>query len=326
MSGAGIAIIDGGNIVQNCYVGTNTGRDGRASRTTAPESRVTTTALGPYPARLPSAAGHRAPSCANIVGHPSDAAKGNLISGNHGVGVDIFGERTVKMIVANNLIGTNAAGTAGDPERRPRRRQDRRELLSRTRSAPGNVISGETPATLDDGVTIRGKVWEPNVVKGNIIGAVEGPLDEPRLRPERDRRRRRPATTRCRPRRSPRSGRGTSSASRSRKAISVTGVVREGPALRELHRHRRRTRGDARPSSIDIGNGRTAIRIRTSGVSPTDNDDARATSSAGRRRPGPQRHLGERHDDAPGRLRDPPRDLERHGHRRSRGTSSAATG
>ena len=42
----------------------------------------------------------------------NDATEGNLISGNHNNNIGFFGSGTTVDLVAGNLIGTNAAGTA----------------------------------------------------------------------------------------------------------------------------------------------------------------------------------------------------------------------
>jgi hypothetical protein len=164
--GPGIAITDGGNSIQNCFIGTNTA--GTAARpNNGAGITVTTTASGPYP--TPPFPPDVSAVLPNNIGDPADAAKGNLISGNLGAGVDIFGERTVKTIVANNRIGTNAAGTAGIPN------VGHGVAISgwafKNTIGPGNLICGDPAAPLYDGINIQGKVWEPNVVTGNIIGA-----------------------------------------------------------------------------------------------------------------------------------------------------------
>ncbi|MBK6404940.1 MAG: hypothetical protein IPF66_07805 [Holophagales bacterium] len=96
MSGAGISIIDGGKTVQNCYIGTDT-----TGTVAHPNSgagiTITMTALGPYPVPAPPPVQPPDISAVQptLVGHASDAALGNLISGNQALGVDISGERAV---------------------------------------------------------------------------------------------------------------------------------------------------------------------------------------------------------------------------------------
>jgi hypothetical protein len=105
----------------------------------------------------------------NIIGHPSDGAKGNLISGNLGDGVAIFAERTVKNIVAYNVIGANALVTAAIPN--VGHGVSISGFAYKNTIGPGNWICGDKTDTLHDGIYIQGKVWEPNVVTGNVIGA-----------------------------------------------------------------------------------------------------------------------------------------------------------
>ncbi|MBK8596896.1 MAG: hypothetical protein IPN83_15160 [Holophagales bacterium] len=166
MGGPGISLIDGGNTVENCYVGTNAA--GTAAKpNNGPGISVTTTALGPYP--TPPMPPNIGLVVGNIIGHPSDGAKGNLISGNLGDGVAIFAERTVKNIVAYNVIGANALVTAAIPN--VGHGVSISGFAYKNTIGPGNWICGDKTDTLHDGIYIQGKVWEPNVVTGNVIGA-----------------------------------------------------------------------------------------------------------------------------------------------------------
>ena len=95
------------------------------------------------------------------------SAEGNLISANQGFGVWIW-EEASKNVVAGNLIGTNASGTAalansvgvflGDGA-------TANTIGGNLTSAP-NVISGNT----GDGVEITDSNTTANVVAGNLIG------------------------------------------------------------------------------------------------------------------------------------------------------------
>jgi titin len=86
---------------------------------------------------------------------------GNLISGNFGPGVHIFGTVAIDNALQGNKIGTNAAGNAplsngsgvfidGAPA----------NLLG------GNILSGNTSA----GVMIQGTAASGNVLEGNVVG------------------------------------------------------------------------------------------------------------------------------------------------------------
>jgi len=162
MSGAGVDIVDGGNTVQNCFIGTNAAGTAAAPNSGAGVS-VTTSAVGPFPTFPPDLTG----ILPNTIGHASDPALGNLISGNAGHGVDIFAERTVLTVVANNRIGTNAAGDAAIPN--GGNGVNIAGNAFKNTIGPGNLISGNT-GPLADGINISGQVMEANVVKGNVIG------------------------------------------------------------------------------------------------------------------------------------------------------------
>jgi Ca2+-binding RTX toxin-like protein len=116
----------------------------------------------------------------NSIYGPENADQANLISGNGFSGVQIFD--STGTVVAGNLIGTNAAGTAAIPNPVGVRISDSsasnvvgttgqdgpNDLLER------NVISGNTSAGVVLGTTVSGGVVTgavtENVVAGNYIG------------------------------------------------------------------------------------------------------------------------------------------------------------
>lgn len=158
MGGAGISIIGGGNTVHNCYIGT----DGtNALPNNGAGISITTPALGPFAqlSDINTVAG-------NAIGGPS-AGQGNVISGNTGVGIDIFAERTVKNIVQNNIIGLNATQSAALPNG-SHGIQISGNAFANT-IGPANIIAGNTAPTAD-GINISGAVWQANIVTGNVIG------------------------------------------------------------------------------------------------------------------------------------------------------------
>ncbi|MBK9087804.1 MAG: hypothetical protein IPL90_01620 [Holophagales bacterium] len=265
MSGAGIAIIDGGKTVQNCRIGTDT-TGTIAHPNSGAGITVTTTALGPYPVPVPPPVQPPDISAVlpTLVGHASDAALGNLISGNQGLGVDISGERTVKVTVANNLIGTDAAGTAAIPNGLGGVRIVGNAFANTI--GPGNVISGNA-SPVADGVAIGGKVWEPNVVKGNIIGPAKDlstnlghwrtaiVVDSTRYDPKY-------------PEQVATLGPGNVLGYALEDGVSITGGC-EKVQLFGNFIGLAQDPNDAN-SWIPMGNGRDGVRIGTSGVSPTD--------------------------------------------------------
>jgi hypothetical protein len=160
MGGAGISIIGGGNVVQNCYIGT----DGmNALPNNGAGISVTTPAVGPFAnvTDINTVAG-------NLIGDTADSSKGNLISGNAGAGIDIFAERTVKNVVANNVIGLAVTQSAAIPNGSHGIRISGNAFANTI--GPGNVIGGNTNP-LADGINVSGAVWQANVIHGNVIGA-----------------------------------------------------------------------------------------------------------------------------------------------------------
>ena len=103
-----------------------------------------------------------------------NALQSNLISGNTGAGVEITGMGTNANVVAGNLIGTNAAGTAAQAN------YAGAEIDS---GASGNLIGASGTASATDalerniisgnlfaGVWMTGAGTDNNVVAGNYIG------------------------------------------------------------------------------------------------------------------------------------------------------------
>jgi hypothetical protein len=161
MGSNGISITDGGNQVFNCYIGTDkTGTVAQANN--GDGISITSTAAGAFgfPPNL-SGVGF------NWIGNPGLPATGNLISGNTGVGVNIFAQRTVLNVVAYNKIGTNFTGALAIPN------GSHGVAISGDAFAntigPGNIISGNSNPN-SDGINIAGQVRAPNVVTANIIG------------------------------------------------------------------------------------------------------------------------------------------------------------
>jgi len=104
----------------------------------------------------------------NTIGGTA-AGAGNVISGNAGVGILIFGSGANSNLVQGNLIGTNAAGTASVGNG-----QSGILLLNGTAS---NLIGGETAAARNVisgnqtfGVQISDTGTNANLVEGNYIG------------------------------------------------------------------------------------------------------------------------------------------------------------
>jgi hypothetical protein len=103
----------------------------------------------------------------NRIGGP-EAGAGNLISGNAGVGVSIFGPDARANVVAGNRIGTDAPGTSplGNGSDGVRIVNAPGNVIGRPTAVEGNLISGNAGV----GVSILGPGARANVVAGNRIG------------------------------------------------------------------------------------------------------------------------------------------------------------
>jgi parallel beta-helix repeat protein len=89
------------------------------------------------------------------------ALSGNLISGNTGPGVHIFGIGSTSNAVEGNRIGTNLLGNSALPNQAG-------VFLD---EAPGNVVAGNVlSGNSADGVVISGTTASSNLVQGNVIG------------------------------------------------------------------------------------------------------------------------------------------------------------
>jgi titin len=104
----------------------------------------------------------------NTVGGAAGGA-GNLISGNTGRGVDIFGGGTTGNQVLGNYIGTTVDGTAALPNSDDGVAIDfgaTADIIGGTAGGAGNLISGNT----NNGIEIFGNGAANNQVLGNLIG------------------------------------------------------------------------------------------------------------------------------------------------------------
>jgi hypothetical protein len=140
-----------GNVVKGNYIGTN------ATGTAALAGSV-------YGVHISAFAGQ------NSVGGSSPGER-NIISGNAGAGVAMFGSGTNGNTVKGNFIGTNAAGTgalpngwgvqiAQNPSGGPQA-----NTIGGTATGEGNLIAYNTL----DGVTVYGTAATGNSIRGNSI-------------------------------------------------------------------------------------------------------------------------------------------------------------
>lgn len=160
MGSDGISIVDGGNSVYNCYIGTD-----KTGLTAQPNNgdgiSVTTSAANFNTLQTIASLASINP---NNIGDVLDASKGNLISGNKQVGINIFAQHTVKTLVAHNLIGTDKTGNVALPNESHGVQISGDSFFNTI--GPANIISGNK----GNGVDISGQVMIPNTVIGNIIG------------------------------------------------------------------------------------------------------------------------------------------------------------
>ncbi len=97
----------------------------------------------------------------------------NVISGNDGDGIEIFGQYTATNVVFDNIIGLNAAGTAAIPNGQNSASHGVLINSSAYLNFIGidNRIAGNNASPLSDGIHIAtGKVPFPNFVAGNFVG------------------------------------------------------------------------------------------------------------------------------------------------------------
>lgn len=102
---------------------------------------------------------------------------GNVVSGNNGVGIVLFGQGTVNTIVAGNLVGLSADGLSAVPNGRGPGNKDGIRLEGTAWGnfiGPGNIVSGNNGS----GIALQsGAVLLPNFVAGNLVGLGSAPTD-----------------------------------------------------------------------------------------------------------------------------------------------------
>lgn len=112
-----------------------------------------------------------------IIANPNTIA-GNVVSGNMGLGIDIFGQGTVNTIVAGNIVGLSQDGLSAVPNGRGPGGAANRAGIRISGTAwgnfigPGNIVSGN----LGHGISLDpGSVLLPNFVAGNLVGLGSAP-------------------------------------------------------------------------------------------------------------------------------------------------------
>jgi hypothetical protein len=126
-------------------------------------NRIGTNAAGT--ATLPNATGIHIDGANNTIGGTDSGAR-NLISGNRGIGVDIFGAASTGNRVQGNFIGTDVNGMSALTNSSGVQVSGSGNLIGGTDPGAGNVISGSTL----NGILISGTGVTLNTVQGNLIG------------------------------------------------------------------------------------------------------------------------------------------------------------
>jgi hypothetical protein len=149
-----------GNVIQGNYIGVN------STGSAAIPNLLQGVRISSVNANLPVTN--------NLVGGTQPGA-GNLISGNHGIGVDLEGFWVTNNTVQGNLIGTDATGNFAIPNDRDGMAvTGSNNLIGGPTAGARNVISGNGRLAGDgNGVSMHasGPIPMGNIVQGNIIGA-----------------------------------------------------------------------------------------------------------------------------------------------------------
>lgn len=176
----GVAIAGHGYRIENNYIGVlPTGAT--ASRNTGDGINVTGVAGPPanipnlgLPSNLANIATITADLIAAFSSIPPNRILNNLISGNHGDGIEVFSENAAVNIISLNRIGTSASGLLAIPNGAAGGTHHGVVINSFSYAnviGPGNVISGNTVDPGSHGIAlVPGAVRYPNFVGGNIIG------------------------------------------------------------------------------------------------------------------------------------------------------------
>ncbi len=148
--GSGIGIFDPGttgNIVQGNYVGTDI-------------SGTQILGQGGYGVEI----GNGAPD--NLIGGPNDG-DGNLVSGNGGDGIVLWGEGTAGNTVQGNTVGSDAGGSTALPNRGV-------GIWIGDSATDAHVASNLISGNAGDGISVNGMEATDMVVENNVVGTDRG--------------------------------------------------------------------------------------------------------------------------------------------------------
>ncbi len=160
MSGNGISVTTGagGNAIQSCYIGTNPA--GSAASANGDDGISISSPSGPLPRS------------------GSTLVDDNVISGNEGDGIDIFGPNTTLVTIIRNFIGTDRNGLvavpngsgSGDNHGIRISADAYGNIIGGAPPTQSNVIAGNDASIFSDGISVQGSALLPNVILGNFIG------------------------------------------------------------------------------------------------------------------------------------------------------------
>jgi hypothetical protein len=116
-------------------------------------------------------------SALTVIASPNIIA-GNVVSGNNGTGIWLFGQGTVNTIVSGNIVGLSTNGLNAVPNGRGPGGSVNRAGIRISGTAygnfigPGNIVS----ANMGDGIALdSGAVILPNFIAGNLVGLGSAP-------------------------------------------------------------------------------------------------------------------------------------------------------
>lgn len=192
--GDGVDLSGHGYTVSGNRIGTNPAADSGSSATDANSGAgISISGTVPVPASVPTLstllatlpegfAGVAAlqtalQSALTVIASPNIVA-GNVVSGNNGTGIWLFGQSTVNTIVSGNIVGLSNNGLNAIPNGRGPGGSVNRAGIRISGTAygnfigPGNIVS----ANKGDGIALdSGAVILPNFIAGNLVGLGSAP-------------------------------------------------------------------------------------------------------------------------------------------------------
>jgi hypothetical protein len=191
--GSGISLSGHGYTITGNRIGTNPAGDSGSSASDANSGAgISISGTAPVPAAPPNLAGivTNLPETFAAVQAFSASLQaalaviikptfitGNLVSGNTGVGINLFGQGTVNVIVAGNIVGLSQNALSAVPNGRGPGNKDGIRLEGTAYGnfiGPGNIVSGNGGS----GIALQsGSVLLPNFVAGNLVGLGSAPTD-----------------------------------------------------------------------------------------------------------------------------------------------------